>query len=136
MKGKEVTAAGQLPLSTAVAMIAVITALMKRHQREAAGIAMNNGMLVWRGERELISQTGLLTAASLKIHQSYNGADLVAHLQVKIAPRTASLIIFMCKPAGTNSRCQGTSPPPFKLLFYPVKHLAHSKIHKDIWRWL
>lgn len=53
-------------IATAVAMIAVIIALMKRHQREAAGNAMNNGTLVckeWRGERELISRTGLLTAA-------------------------------------------------------------------------
>lgn len=53
-------------ITTAVAMIAVIIALMKRHQREAAGNAMTNGTLVcqvWRGERELISRTGLLTAA-------------------------------------------------------------------------
>lgn len=58
-----VIAAGQLPLL--VAVIAVIIALMKRHQREAAGNAGNNGRLVceeWRGERELISRTGLLTA--------------------------------------------------------------------------
>lgn len=47
-------------------MITVIIALMKRHQREAAGNAMDNGTLVckeWRGERELMSLTGLLTAA-------------------------------------------------------------------------
>lgn len=46
-------------------MIAVIIALMKRHQREAAGNPMNNRTVVCkeqRGERELISQTGLLTA--------------------------------------------------------------------------
>lgn len=38
-------------ITTAVAMIAVIIALMKRHQREAAGNAMNNGTLVWREGR-------------------------------------------------------------------------------------
>lgn len=52
-------------ITTAAAMIAVIIALMKRHQREAAGNPLNNGIVVCkeqRGERELISQTGLLTA--------------------------------------------------------------------------
>lgn len=27
-----------------------------------------------------------------------------------------------------------TTATPLKLLFYPVKHLSFSKIHKDIWR--
>lgn len=34
-------------ITTAVAMIVVIIALMKRHQREAAGIAVNNGALLF-----------------------------------------------------------------------------------------
>lgn len=79
---------------------------------------MNNGTLVcteWRGgEGANKLHWPVDCSSSLKIHQSCNGADLMAHLQVKIAPRTASLIIFMCKQAGTNSRCQGTFFPPFQ----------------------
>lgn len=50
-------------------------------------------------------------SSSLKIHQSCNGADLMAHLQGKIALCSARFIIFMCKRPGSNSRCQGTFPP-------------------------
>lgn len=80
-KCSSVTAAGQLPRLLPWSQLSLL--LWKRHQREAAGNALNNGTLVWRGE--LISRAGLLTAESLKIHQSCNAADLVAHLQVKIA---------------------------------------------------
>ena len=102
-------------ITTAVAIIAVIIAFMKRHHREAAGNAMNDGKLkckrVERGEGANKPDWPVDCCSSLKIHQSCNGADLMAHLQVKIAQRTASIIIFMCKQAGTNSRCQGTFPP-------------------------
>ena len=84
-------------------MIAVIIALIKRHQREAAGNAVNNGTSasgVERGEGANKADWTVDCCSSLKIHQSCNGADLMAHLQVKIALRTASLIIFMCKQAG------------------------------------
>lgn len=71
-------------------MIAVIIALMKKHQREAAGNAMNNGALVckeWkRGEGANKLHWPVDCSSSLKTHQSCNGADLMAHLQVKIAP--------------------------------------------------
>lgn len=80
-------------------------------------------------------------SSSLKIHQSCTGADPMAHLQVKIALHTASLIIFMCKQAGTNSRCQGTfnppAPPPnysFILLStYPIQ--KYTKTYGDSLKW-
>lgn len=87
-------------------MIAVIIALMKRHQREAAGNPLNNGTVVCkeqrgeRGEGANKPDWPVDCYSSLKIHQSCNGADLMAHLQVKIAVRSTSLIIFMWKQAG------------------------------------
>lgn len=76
--------------------------------------------------------------SSLKTHQSCDGADLMAHLQVKIAQRTASLIIFMCKQAGTNSRCQGTFPPLSNCSFillstYPIQ--KYTKTYGDSFKW-
>lgn len=58
-----IIAAGQLLL---LLQWSQLWLLLWRHQREAAGNAMNNRTLVckeWWGERELISWTGLLTAA-------------------------------------------------------------------------
>lgn len=78
------------------------------------------------------------SSSSLKTHQSSDGAALMAHLQVKIAPRTASRIIFMCKQAGTNSRCQGTSPPLSNCSFIllstsPIQ--KYTKTYGDSYKW-
>lgn len=108
----------------------------KQHQKEAAETAVNNGTLVSRVERELIRQSGLLTAAH---PWKYTQAAMVLTwwLICKLKkPCALPASSYSCANKQTNSRCHSTTPPNCSFILlstWPIQ--KYTKTHGDGCKW-